>query len=151
MDGWEGRYMKGWVMDGCIRYDLCIMCVKLSHPRVLIHTTHRWAQSDWQLLFRTILTCMFGSNYTPGTLWHCEVTSWSSLIWWGEQSMFLSSLWCKGYCCIEYVGVCSESVHTVAHITASPPPHLLSVSLLYQWAEGPLLFATALLRYVRIN
>lgn len=113
--------MKGWVIDGCIRYDVCIMCVKLSHPRILIHTTHRWAQSDWQLLFRAILTCVFGSNYTPGTLWHCEVTSWSSLMWWGEQSMFLSSLWCKGYICIEYVGVCSESVHTVAHITASPP------------------------------
>lgn len=102
-------------------YDLCIMRVKLSHTRVLIHTTHRWAQSDWQLLLRTILTCMFGSNYTPGTLWHCEVTSWSSLIWWGEQSMLSSSLWCKEYFCIDYVGVCYESVYAVAHITAPPP------------------------------
>lgn len=118
VDIWKYERMDDWWIH---TYDLCIMCIKLSHTRVLIHTTHRWAQSDWQLLLRTILTCMFGSNYTPGTLWHCEVTSWSSLIWWGEQSMLPSSLWCKEYFCIDYVGVCYESVYAVAHITASPP------------------------------
>ena len=124
--------MKGWMIDGCIRYDLCIMRVKLSHPRALIPTTHRRAQSDWQLLFRTILTCMLGPNYTPGTLWHCEVTSLSSLIWWQEQSTFPSSLWYKVHFCIDDVAVCHESVYAGAHITGPPSSFatVISMSLL---------------------
>lgn len=99
-----GTWMKVW-MDGCIQHDSYIMPIQLSHPHVLLHTTCRWAQSDWQLLFRAILTCMFGTNYTPGTLWHCEVTSHSSLIWWGEQSTLLYSIWCKEYFCVSCVCV----------------------------------------------
>lgn len=137
--------MEVWI-DRCTQHDSYIMHIKLSHPRVLLHTTCRWAQSDWQLLFRAILTCMFGTNYTPGTLWHCEVTSRGSLIWWGEQSTLLYSIWCKEYFCVSCVCLFYEPVPAVAHI---PLTRIClfsilrcssSVSLLHLWCEGSLLF-----------
>ena len=100
---------------------------------------HIWAQSDWQHRIGDTLTCVVGTNDTPGTPRHCEYTPLSALIWFEHLSLlstvskdyfFLSPYRCVCVCvclcvCVTAVAPISLTRKDSFH----PPPPALPVPI----------------------